>query len=101
MNRVLNVFIKKHGPFKVDENHNLIESDFVKIYDLIESVGRFQLRQLREKNEKAREGLYKSAFAAGSTNNTAYEKYIEGVYQDIEQEITLYQQVQDKILKQV
>lgn len=41
MERVLNVFIKKHGAFKVDENHNLIESDFVKIYDLIESVGRF------------------------------------------------------------
>ena len=51
MNNSLKSFIKNHGNFKVDSENNLNESDFIDIYDLIESVSRFNLLALRAKNE--------------------------------------------------
>ena len=49
--KVLNEYIKLNGTFKVDENSNLKEEDFMKIYNLIESMCRYHLMKLRSKNE--------------------------------------------------
>lgn len=44
----LSQYIEDFGTFKFDKSGNLMEQDFLRIYDLIESVGRFELKELRE-----------------------------------------------------
>lgn len=44
-------YVAKNGTFTVDSQNNLKEEDFFRIYDLIESVGRFELQNLRKNNE--------------------------------------------------
>jgi len=44
LDKSLKEFFDKHGSFKFDNNNNLNEEDFLRIYDLIESVGRFELK---------------------------------------------------------
>ena len=51
---VLSKYFAQNGSFKVDEHNNLNEEDFFRIYDLIESVGRFELATLRNNNETKR-----------------------------------------------
>ena len=46
----------------MEDIDNLCEQDFLKLCDLIESVGRFELNQLREHNEQGREALFRDAF---------------------------------------
>jgi len=65
--RVFKAFIKKHGPFRTNEAGVLEESEFMMIYDLIEAVSRYQLRETREKHETARSDLFKVSFAAGGS----------------------------------
>lgn len=89
LDQSLQQFLKEHGSFKFDANNNLNEEDFLRIYDLIESVGRCELKVLRESNEASRKKLYKEAFG-GSESKAAFKKYVDKVYQDIEKEITLY-----------
>jgi len=48
MDETLAEYINKFGSFKFDDKNNLNEEDFLRIYDLIESIGRFELNQLRE-----------------------------------------------------
>ena len=43
MSQVLDKFVNKKGGYIVNESKILLEQDFLKIYDLIESVGRFEL----------------------------------------------------------
>ena len=50
----LKKFFDKHGAFTVNDSNNLREEDFLRIYDLIESVGRCELQKLRESNETSR-----------------------------------------------
>ena len=52
----------KNGTFKVGADNNLNEEDFTNIYDLIESVGRFELQQLRAKNEVNRKQMFQKSF---------------------------------------
>lgn len=58
MNEQLANFFLEHGSFKFDKNNNLIEEDFLRIYDLIESVGRYELNELRNKNENNRYDIF-------------------------------------------
>jgi hypothetical protein len=58
----LTKFLGDYGSFKFDDHNNLKEEDFLRIYDLIESVGRFELMQLRESNEKSRQKMFADAF---------------------------------------
>ena len=51
MNSALKNYVQKNGTFTVDAQNNLKEEDFFRIYDLIESVGRFELQNLRKNNE--------------------------------------------------
>ena len=51
MNSALKNYLEKNGTFTVDQHNNLKEVDFFRIYDLIESVGRFELQNLRKNNE--------------------------------------------------
>lgn len=101
MDEELAAFLKEFGSFKFDEKNNLNEEDFLRIYDLIESVGRFELNQLRDQNEKSRGGMFSKAFVGSGEDKAAYKSYVDKVFTDIEQEIGLYQQVQDQILKKV
>lgn len=93
--KILQTFVKKHGAFKVDSSNNLSDSDFTHIYDLIESVSRFELLGLRNTNEKKRLQLFKLAFDKVSTDKLkkAREDYITQIYADINQEIGLYKRV--------
>jgi hypothetical protein len=43
LNSALKNYVQKNGTFTVDSDNNLKEEDFFRIYDLIESVGRFEL----------------------------------------------------------
>jgi len=43
MDEALADFLTQYGSFKFDDKNNLNEEDFLRIYDLIESVGRFEL----------------------------------------------------------
>ena len=36
-------YLEEYGTFKFDSNNNLNEEDFLRIYDLIESIGRSEL----------------------------------------------------------
>ena len=92
MDEALADFLTQYGSFKFDDKNNLNEEDFLRIYDLIESVGRFELSQLRENNEKNRAAMFNSAFLPSPVDNQqAYKNYIDQVFSDIEQEIGLYQ----------
>jgi hypothetical protein len=55
--------LDENGSFKCDNNNNLKEEDFLRIYDLIESVGRFELMVLRQANETSRKQLFEQAFS--------------------------------------
>lgn len=92
----------EYGSFKCDNNNNLKEEDFLRIYDLIESVGRFELMVLRQANETTRQKLFETAFTdQGQGDPKAQKTYVDRIFSDIEKEIILYQEVQDKILKRV
>ena len=54
----LQKYIEVKGNFKVGTDNNLNEQDFIDIYDLIESVGRFELQTLRAKNETNRKQMF-------------------------------------------
>ena len=58
MQKILQVYMKKHGSFKVDGNQNLNEIDFTQTYELIESVSRLELFELRKNNEKKRQSHF-------------------------------------------
>ena len=49
---VFNKFLKEHGDFTTVDDHKLDESEFLHLYDLIESQARFKLYVLRTQNEK-------------------------------------------------
>lgn len=68
--------MEENGPFELDENDLLSEQDFLRLYDLIESVGRFELNQLREFNEKSREMIFKEAFIDNQEDQEFYKQYI-------------------------
>lgn len=67
MNSALKNYVQKNGTFTVDAQNNLKEEDFFRIYDLIESVGRFELQNLRKNNETQRRKLFKDSFITGSS----------------------------------
>lgn len=48
----------------------------MKIYDLIEAVGRFELYTLREKNELAREKMFLDAFIAEQSVEARNQLYV-------------------------
>ena len=48
MDETLAEYINKFGSFKFDNKNNLNEEDFLRIYDLKESMGRFELNKLRD-----------------------------------------------------
>ena len=62
MDDSLTDYLNQYGTFKFDEKKNLNEEDFLRIYDLIESVGRYKLNQVRDKNEKNRGAMFAKAF---------------------------------------
>lgn len=72
LDKSLAEYFKEYGSFKFDANKNLNEEDFLRIYDLIESVGRFELKELREENEKSRKQMFADAFgtAGAASENT-------------------------------
>ena len=84
MDDSLVAFLNEYGSFKFDEHNNLKEEDFLRIYDLIESVGRFELNQLRDKNEKSRGSLFKKAFIDKTDDKVAFKAYVDQVFSDIE-----------------
>lgn len=90
LDKYLTKFLEQHGTFKIDAKNNLTEEDFLRIYDLIESVGRFELKQLRDSNEVSRKEMFSKAFLEDEGNTNAYKTYIIRVFQDIEKEINLY-----------
>lgn len=97
--------MKKHGSFKVDGKSNLNEIDFTQTYELIESVSRLELFELRKNNEKKRHSLFQKSFSEGAGSDEerleARQKYIESVWADIQQEIDNYKRVYEQILKRV
>lgn len=99
----LTKFLEDYGSFKFDDNNNLTEEDFLRIYDLIECVGRFELMQLREKNELSRQKMFADGFKKqdGQGDPKAQKSYVDKIFDDIKKEIELYQEVQDQILKKV
>lgn len=65
-------------------------------------MGRFELMQLRENNENGRKQMYAEAFKdQGQGDPKAYKTYVDKIFTDIEKEISLYQEVQENILKKV
>ena len=58
VNRIFKEFTRMHGPFQTTDQERLDEAEFLKIYDLIESISRFQLHDLRKKNELSRASLF-------------------------------------------
>jgi len=100
----LKKFIQKHGAFTVDHHNNLKVDDFKNIYDLIESYGRYELNALRKSNEERRASLFKNAFVGDCDGKNlekyqAQKDYINQIYSDIAQEIDLYKDVQEKMLR--
>ena len=65
MDSALKNYVSKNGTFVVDQENNLKEEDFFRIYDLIESVGKYELQNLRKKNEGARRELFQKSFVTG------------------------------------
>jgi len=57
---------------------NLNEEDFQRVYDLIESVGRYELQKLRENNEATRAKIFKAAFVDRDEKNAKknFSQYI-------------------------
>ena len=100
MNSALKNYVQKNGTFTVDAQNNLKEEDFFRIYDLIESVGRFELQNLRKNNETQRRKLFKDSFITGSSNQSR-SQYIGQIWDDINKEIESYKDVQDTVLKKV
>ena len=56
-------------------------------------MGRFELNQLRDQNEKNRASIFSKAFIEATDDKEAFKAYVDQVFSDIEQEIGLYQQV--------
>ena len=100
MKSALKSYVEKNGTFTVDEQNNLKEEDFFRIYDLIESVGRFELLTLRKNNETQRRKLFKESFVTGCSKNSR-SFYIGQIWEDINKEIESYKDVQDTVLKKV
>lgn len=100
MSSALKSYVEKNGTFTVDSSNNLKEEDFFRIYDLIESVGRFELYILRKNNETQRRKLFKDAFVSGCSKNSR-QLYIQQIWDDIMKEIESYKDVQDTVLKKV
>ena len=100
MSTALKSYVEKNGTFTVDSSNNLKEEDFFRIYDLIESVGRFELYILRKNNETQRRKLFKDAFVSGCSKNSR-QLYIQQIWDDIMKEIESYKDVQDTVLKKV
>lgn len=98
-------FIEMHGPFKVDEQDNLVEDDFLQIYDLIESMTRFELLKLRTKRERSRNKLFIEAFyndeLRPEQKRAARMAYVVQLQDDISHEIELYEKVKNQILKEI
>ena len=69
-------FVNEHGSFKFDANNNLNEEDFLRIYDLIESVGRFELCKLRENNEESRQRMFAEA---SKDDKKAFATYVNKI----------------------
>jgi len=95
---VLSKFLKEHGPFKTEDNNQVLdESEFLHLYDLIESQARFKLLGLRTANEKVRMDLfYKSFYDAKQSNDqvlASRKAYIEMIYNDMQSEIEKYRVV--------
>lgn len=85
MQEQLGEFLQKYGTFKFDQKNNLNEEDFLRIYDLIESVGRFELNELRNKNENNRRDMFSKAFVGDNKESKeSFKKYIDKVFSDIE-----------------
>ena len=82
---------------------NLNEEDFQRVYDLIESVGRYELQKLRENNEATRAKIFKAAFVDRDEKNAKknFSQYILKVQDDMDKEISFYSNVQESILQQV
>lgn len=67
-----------YGQFKVDANNILSEEDFLRIYDLIESVGRYELKMLRNDNEVTRKKVFLAAFEdAEVPSKELFQSYID------------------------
>lgn len=77
MDESLVAFLNEFGTFKFDDQNNLKEEDFLRIYDLIESVGRFELNQLRDQNEKNRDNMFKKAFIDKTDDKNAFKMYVD------------------------
>ena len=65
----------------------LDESEFMHLYDMIESQARFKLYVLRSKNEKKRMNLFNQSFFDAKSSNAeiieARKSYIEIIYNDM------------------
>ena len=100
LEQVFKKFIKMHGSFTVDDDNNLKSDDFQNIYDLIESYARFDLHPLRKQNEDKRKSMFQKAFIEkGDSIQQAQKDYVNQLYSDIAEEVNLYKDVQEKILK--
>ena len=74
---------------------------------LIESVSRIELLKLREENEKMRKEIFQQSFVKSkmsSDPDAVYKcrkNYIDMIYLNITDEIALYKEAQDMVLKVV
>ena len=104
LQEVLEKFVNKRGSFKVDSKNNLSPADFFEVYDLIESVSRFDLAKLRKENEEKRMNSFQKAFFGGLSGDNllqARKEYINAIQDSLALELQLYQAAQDKVLKRV
>ena len=76
-----------------------METDFMNLYDLIESISRVKLRYLRQQNEIRRSGLFTFKNQKDTeTLKQETEMYLEQLLEDIENECEVYKPIQMQTL---
>lgn len=95
---VFKEFIRQHGPIKSNSKGTLEFNDFIEIYQLIETFGRFELHEVRNNNEERRKEIFRDSFA-GEGDERKMEEYIDNILRCIDEECDLYAPALTKVLK--
>lgn len=89
--------MKQHGSIKTNEDGILEFKEFLEIYNIVESMGKHQLREARAASEKERSDTFTKAFLNTTPDQVKAKRmsYVDSLLQNMDHESDSYQQIQD------
>lgn len=96
MKDIFEAYVSLHGSFQTTENGLLKFDEFIEIYNLIESITKIEIRELRAKHEIERTKLFEASFINVQTGKM--EEYIDTINQQIEEECDQFEPTLNRVL---